>query len=288
MNLTDAEEMRLLLERHGFRFSRSMSQNFLTERWVPERMAESAGLDAASGALEVGPGVGCLTAELSRRSGRVCAVELDRSLRGVLEETLADCGNVELVFGDVLRMDLCKLAAEKLPGLRPVACANLPYNVTSPLIAKFIDAGCFDTMVFMVQREVAERLSAAPGTAEYSAFTIYVNWYCRTETLCDVPPTCFMPRPKVTSSVIRLTRRDAPPAPTADEALLWRTVRAAFCERRKTLRNALANGFPALGKERAAAALAETGLPPEIRGEALSPEQFALLADALKKSTETP
>ncbi len=283
MNLTDYNEIRALLNRHGFRFSKSLGQNFLTAAWVPERIAESAGLDGQTGVLEVGPGVGCLTEQLSRRSGKVLAVELDKALRPVLAETLAGRENVEILFGDVLKQDLPRLAEEKLPGLRPVVCANLPYNVTTPLLTAFLEAGCFETVTVMIQREVARRICAGPGTEDYSAFGLFVQWHCETELLFDVPPSCFVPQPKVTSSVIRLTRRSEKPFPVEDEQLIFRCIRAAFNQRRKTLVNALAAGIGGLSKEQAAQALWETGLDERIRGEAVSLEEYALLSDRIKE-----
>ncbi len=282
MELTSAPDIRLLLERHGFRFSKALGQNFLIAPWVPERIAEEAGLDGRTGVVEAGPGIGCLTAELAKRAGRVCAVELDRSLAPILEETLAGTENVDVVYGDALKLDLCKLIDDRLPGLRPVVCANLPYNVTSPLLSAFIDTGRFDTITVMVQREVARRLCAVESTAEYGAFTIYVNWSYAPEILFDVPPQCFMPAPKVTSSVIRLTRREGTAATVEDEALMFRVVRAAFSQRRKTLQNALSNGLAGYSRESVAAAIAACGLDPLVRGEALSVQMFAKLADLLK------
>ena len=211
MNLTDYSEIRALLARHGFRFSKSLGQNFLTAAWVPERIAEAAGLDEQTGVLEVGPGVGCLTEQLSLRAGKVLAVELDKALKPVLAETLAGRDNVEILFGDVLKQDLPALVREKLPGLRPVICANLPYNVTTPLLTAFLEAGCFEIVTVMIQREVARRICAGPGTADYGAFGLFVQWHCETELLFDVPPSCFVPQPKVTSSVIRLTKRAEKP-----------------------------------------------------------------------------
>ena len=181
MNLTDYSEIRALLARHGFRFSKSLGQNFLTAAWVPERIAEAAGLDEQTGVLEVGPGVGCLTEQLSLRAGKVLAVELDKALKPVLAETLAGRDNVEILFGDVLKQDLPALVREKLPGLRPVICANLPYNVTTPLLTAFLEAGCFEIVTVMIQREVARRICAGPGTADYGAFGLFVQWHCETE-----------------------------------------------------------------------------------------------------------
>ena len=281
MNLTDYNEIRALLARHGFRFSKSLGQNFLTAAWVPERIAEAACLDEQTGVLEVGPGIGCLTEQLSQRAGKVLAVELDKALKPVLAETLAGRENVELLFGDVLKQDLPALAAEKLPGLRPVICANLPYNVTTPLLTAFLEAGCFETVTVMIQREVAKRICAPAGTADYGAFGLFVQWHCETELLFDVPPSCFVPQPKVTSSVIRLTRRGEKPFSVQDEALLFRCVRAAFNQRRKTLSNALAAGVPGLDKALAEEVLLSCGLDPRIRGEAVDLGGFAAISDEI-------
>ena len=282
MNLTDINEIRALLSRHGFRFSKSMGQNFLTAGWVPEDIAEGALLDENTGVLEVGPGVGCLTEQLSKRAGKVLCVELDKSLKPVLAETLAGCDNVEIIFGDVLKQNLPELVREHLGGLRPVVCANLPYNVTTPLITAFLTAGCFDTVTVMIQREAAHRLCARPGTADYGLLTVLTAWYAELELLFDVPPHCFVPAPKVTSTVVRLRMRSAPPADVQDEALLFAVVRAAFSQRRKTLINALAAGVPGCDKARAAAAVAACGFDARVRGETLDPAQFAALSNALR------
>lgn len=283
MNLTDYHEIRSLLDRHGFRFSKSMGQNFLTAAWVPRRIAEEAGLDAQTGVLEVGPGIGCLTEQLSQRAGKVVSVELDKALKPVLAETLAGRDNVELVFGDVLKQDLPALVREKLPGLRPVVCANLPYNVTSPLLTAFLDADCFDTVTVMVQREVAKRICARAGMADYGAFGLFVQWHCETALLFEVPPSCFVPQPKVTSAVIRLQRRARPPVPVEDEKLLFQVVRAAFNQRRKTLVNALSAGIGGLSKEQAENVLKNCGFDPKIRGEAVELGGFARISDEIHR-----
>ena len=280
MFLTDYNEIRALLARHGFRFSKSLGQNFLTAAWVPERIADEAGLDETVGVLEVGPGIGCLTEQLSKRAGKVLSVELDRALQPILAETLTGCENVEVLFGDVLRQDLPALVKEVFPGLTPVVCANLPYNVTTPVLTKLIEAGCFERITVMIQREVARRICAGPGTADYGAFGLFVQWYCETELLFDVPPSCFVPQPKVTSTVIRLTRRERPPVGVKDEALLFRVIRAAFNQRRKTLVNALSAGL-GLGKERTERALTACGLDPKVRGEALDIAAFSAISDEL-------
>ncbi len=283
MNLTDINEIRELLARHGFRFSKSLGQNFLTAAWVPEQIAQSAEADEATGVLEVGPGIGCLTEQLARRAGKVVSIELDKALKPILRETLRDCGNVEIVYADVLKSDIPALVEEKLTGLRPVVCANLPYNVTSPLLTKLIEAECFETITVMIQREVARRICAAPNTADYGAFGIVVQWHMETELLFDVPPSCFVPQPKVTSSVIRLHRRQAPPAKVEDERLMFRVIRAAFNQRRKTLVNALSSQLTEVSKEQAAEAIRKCGFDERIRGEALGIGSFAEITDKLSE-----
>ena len=281
MNLTDYRDITALLQRHGFRFSKSMGQNFLTAAWVPQQIAAESGITAADGALEIGPGVGCLTAELAKTAGRVTAIELDERLRDVLGETLADFDNVSVVFADALKADLPAICAETL-GERPwKVCANLPYNVTTPLITAFLEAGCFESVTVMIQKEVAQRLCAAPGTGEYGAFSVLVQWYAEPKLLFDVPPHCFVPQPKVTSAVVRMDRRAAPPVSVDDEKLFFRTVRAAFAQRRKTLSNALRSAFSELDRAAIDSAMEETGLSPAVRGETLSIAQFAALSNAL-------
>ena len=290
MNLTDYNEIRALLARHKFRFSKSMGQNFLTAAWVPEDIAASAGLDEKTGVLEIGPGVGCLTRELSKRAGRVLCIELDKALKPILKETLSDCANVEVLYANALKEDLAALARERLPGLRPVVCANLPYNITSPVLTAIIEAGCFETVTVMIQREVARRICAGPGTADYGAFGIFVQWHMETELLFDVPPSCFVPQPKVTSSVIRLTRREQPPAAVSGEeaeAMMFRLVRAAFNQRRKTLVNAAASQIPGLDKERTERALTALGYDVRVRGEVLGVSDFVRLAEELR-GTQNP
>ena len=283
MNLTDYNEIRALLARHGFRFSKSLGQNFLTAAWVPERIAEEAGLDAQTGVVEVGPGIGCLTAELAKRAGKVVAVELDKALLPVLDETLADFSNVTIVPGDATKLDLAALVERELQGLRPVVCANLPYNVTSPLLTALIGSGCFETITVMIQREVARRICAKAGSPDYGAFGLFVQWHCETELLFDVPPGCFVPQPKVTSSVIRLTRRAAPPVAVSDEKLLFRVIRAAFNQRRKTLVNALSAALP-LDKGGLEKTLIGCGFDPRVRGESLDIGQFVVITEEILRS----
>ena len=281
MELTNINEIKELLSRHGFRFSKSMGQNFLTAAWVPRDIADSAELDEGTGVLEVGPGIGCLTKQLSLRAGKVLSVELDNALRPILAETLSECENVEVIFGDVLKQDIPSLVKEHFAGMRCAVCANLPYNVTSPLLTAFIEAECFEKITVMIQREVARRICAAPGTADYGAFGIFVQWHMETELLFDVPPSCFIPQPKVTSSVIRLRRRAAHPAETTDEQFLFKVIRAAFNQRRKTLINAISSQIPGVTKEQAERAVTESGFDARIRGETLNIGKFATIADKL-------
>ena len=281
MNLTNPSELKLLLGKHGFRFSKAMGQNFLIASWVPERIALEAGIDEGTGVLEVGPGVGCLTHELAQYAGRVLAVELDERLRPVLRETLADCENAEVLFGDVLKQNLPELVKEHFPGLRPVVCANLPYNVTSPLLTAFLEAGCFETVTVMIQREVAKRLCAKPGTADYGAFTVFTQWHAEPEILFDVSPGCFLPAPKVTSSVVKLTVRKAPPVEVQSEKRFFAVVRAAFNQRRTPLGNARSSGLSGVTKEQIRQAIADCGLDEKVRGEALGIAEFARLSDRL-------
>lgn len=287
MDLCNINVIKLLLNKHGFRFSKSMGQNFLTAAWVPERIAEEAGLDEYTGVMEVGPGIGCLTEQLAQRAGRVVTVELDTALKPVLEETLAEHNNVEIVFGDVLKQNIPQLVAEKLDGLRPVVCANLPYNITTPVLTTFLKADCFDGIYVMIQREVAKRICAKAGTADYGAFTVFAQWYATTEILFDVSPDCFVPQPKVTSSVIYLKPRKEPPAAVESEAFFFRVVRAAFAQRRKTLLNALSSDFGNLSKERLNDIIVSCGLDSRIRGEVLDIPAFAQLANSIFDVTST-
>lgn len=281
MNLCDIQTIRAVLGRHGFHFSRSLGQNFLTDESVPRRIAEMSGAAEAKNAVEVGPGMGCLTAELCRRAEKVVAVELDRALLPVLDETLAEFDNFEVVQGDVLALDLAALCRDKFGDGRAVACANLPYYITTPAITALLESGAFEQVTVMVQKEVAQRICAAPGTAAYSAFTIYVQYHAAAEILFDVPADCFVPRPKVDSAVLRLRPLKEPAVKTQDEKLFFALVRAAFNMRRKTLVNALGPVLgSSMGKEEIIELVLSVGLDARVRGERLSLQDFARLADA--------
>ena len=284
MDLCDIREIKSLLARHGFHFSKSMGQNFLIQSWVPRDIAAASGAGSGVGVLEIGPGIGPLTDRLAGLADRVAAVELDRSLLPVLAETMAGHDNVEIVPGDILKLDVPALVGEKLAGLTPIVCANLPYNITTPVLTALLEARCFASITVMIQREVARRICAAPGTPDYGAFSIYCQVHAGTELLFDVPPDCFLPAPKVTSSVLRLTPRPLP-AEIEDAAFFFRVVRAAFAQRRKTLLNALGAAFGGqVSKEELAGLLAGCGLPSDVRGERLGIPEFAALARALRQT----
>ena len=282
MNLTDIRDIKALLARHGFHFSRSMGQNFLIADWVPRRIADAAGPDEHCAVLEIGPGIGPLTRQLAARAGRVAAVELDRALLPILAQTLADCPNVEIIHGDVMKLDLAQLAADRFDGFTAMACANLPYNITTPAITRLLEAGCFRSVTLMIQREVARRVCAPPGTSDCGAFSLFCQYHAQCELLFEVPPDCFLPAPKVTSAVVRLTPRTIPPVEGSPDAI-FAVVRAAFAQRRKTLLNGLSAAYgQRFSKDRLRRIIADCGLPENVRGEQLGLEQFAALAKALQ------
>ena len=280
MDLCDRREIQALLERHGFRFSKAMGQNFLIEGWVPRDIADACGADERTGVLEIGPGIGPLTSQLAQRAGKVVSVELDRRLYPVLRETMAGADNFTLIEGDAMKLDFPQVAAEYFPGLRPILCANLPYNITTPLLTKCVESRCFDSLTVLIQKEVAQRICAVAGTAEYGAFTVLMQYYTAPELLFTVPPTCFLPAPKVTSAVIRCPVRKAPPVDVVSESALWRTVKAGFALRRKTLVNSLQTGYR-LPKEQLAEIVTSCGLSPTVRGERLTLADYAQLTNAL-------
>ena len=281
LNVCDIQVMRPLLAEHGFHFSKAKGQNFLIANWVPQQIAEDSGVDAGAGVLEIGPGIGPLTQQLALRAGKVCAVELDTRLAPILERTVGEFENLEIIWGDVLKLDVPALVREKFAGLRPMACANLPYYITSPILTALLEAECFDAVTVMVQKEVAQRIAAKPGTPDYSAFTVFCQFYAEPELLFDVPAGCFMPQPKVTSAVITLRTRKSLPWEIADKEIFFRTVRASFAMRGKKLSNGLASGFPELGKTGAAEVIAAAGFDANVRGETLGIPEFARIANAI-------
>ena len=283
INVCDIQVMKPLLASHGFHFSKAKGQNFLIANWVPESIAREAGVDETAGVLEIGPGIGPLTQQLCLRAGKVCAVEVDERLKPILDLTVGEFSNLEILWGDVLKQDVPALVKEKFAGLRPMACANLPYYITSPILTALLEAECFESVTVMVQKEVAQRIAAQPGSADYSAFTVFCQYYAQPELLFDVPAHCFVPQPKVTSAMVILRVRQARPWDIHDEQLFFRVVRAAFAQRRKKLSNGLASGFPELGKQGAAEVLQAAGFDANVRGETLGIPEFARIANEIAR-----
>ena len=283
IKVCDINVMKPLLAEYGFHFSKAKGQNFLTASWVPESIAADSGVDKTVGVLEIGPGIGPLTQQLCLRAGKVCAVELDTRLEPILKQTVGEFDNLEILWGDILKQDIPALVQERFRGLRPMACANLPYYITSPILSALLEANCFEAVTVMVQKEVAQRIAAEPGSADYSAFTVFCQYYAEPEILFDVPPHCFMPQPKVTSAVVTLRTRKEMPWQIDDENIFFRTVRASFAMRRKTLQNGLASGFPELGKNGISEVIAACGLPSTVRGETLDIPTFAAIANEIAR-----
>lgn len=281
IDVCNAQVMKPLLEKHGFHFSKAKGQNFLIAGWVPEEIARQSGVNETVGVLEIGPGIGPLTQQLALRAGKVCAVELDSRLKPILQETVGEFQNLNILWGDVLKQDIPQLVKEQFGDLHPMACANLPYYITSPILSKLLEAKCFEAVTVMVQKEVAVRIAAKPGTADYSAFTVFCQYYAQPELLFDVPAHCFMPQPKVTSAVITLRVRKELPWDILDEKMFFRVVRASFAMRRKTLQNGLSSGFPELGKETVRDILSTCGFPENVRGETLGIPEFAQIANEI-------
>ena len=275
--LSDIGTIKDILSRHGFTFSKSLGQNFLINPSVCPRMAELSGAGEGVGVIEVGPGIGVLTNELCRLADKVVAVELDKRLLPVLEETLAEHDNVKVVNADILELDLHRLIADEFEGMRVTVCANLPYYITSPVIMKLLEERLpIEAVTVMVQKEAAQRICAPVGSRMSGAVTVSVNYYAEPELLFHVSAGSFMPAPKVDSAVIRLNIRSEPPVET-DEQRFFRVVKAAFSQRRKVISNSLSSG---LGMDKASviAALEQAGVSPTARAEALSLEDFAAVA----------
>ena len=281
LNVCDIQVMKPLLAQHGFHFSKAKGQNFLIAPWVPQSIAEDAGVDETAGVLEIGPGIGPLTQQLCLRAGKVIAVELDTRLKPILDLTVGQFENLNILWEDVLNLNIPELVKEQFGSLRPMACANLPYYITSPILTALLEADCFDSVTVMVQKEVAQRIAAAPGSPDYSAFSVFCQYYAQPELLFDVPAHCFLPQPKVTSAVIHLKVRKARAWGALDEKIFFRTVRASFAQRRKKLSNGLAAGFPELGKAGAARVIAAAGFDANVRGETLSIPDFVKIANAI-------
>ena len=274
--------IRDLLNIHGIKPSKSMGQNFLTDACVPEKIVKRSGIDMSKGVLEVGPGLGALTSELCLVAKKIVSVELDKRLIPVLQGLFSDQKNVEIIRGDILKMDIGKLVNEKMSGMECHVCANLPYNITTPAITAFIESGVFKTLVVMVQKEVAHRICAKPGSPEYGAFSVFANYHSTPEILFNVAPESFMPRPKVTSSVVKMNIREKSLLEKDMEKTFFRVVRAAFGQRRKTLVNALFAVFEKTHSKADITGIVEKcGFDPRVRGEVLSIEEYILLCNHL-------
>ncbi|MGN1443734.1 MAG: 16S rRNA (adenine(1518)-N(6)/adenine(1519)-N(6))-dimethyltransferase RsmA [Acutalibacteraceae bacterium] len=279
--LSDINVIKDVLSRHGFSFSKALGQNFLVNPTVCPKMAEECGADENTGVIEIGAGIGVLTKELAKRAKKVVSVELDTRLLPVLDETLAEFDNVEIVNADIMKIDLNKLIEEKFGGMKVAVCANLPYYITSPVITMLLESKIpIESVTVMIQKEVADRLTAPVGSRDSGAVTVCVNYFSKPEKLFDVKRGSFMPMPKVDSAVIRLTVRKEPPVPVDDEKKFFRLVKAAFSMRRKTALNSISSGL-GIPKPEVEQALADVGLDLNVRAEKLTLSDFAALSNNL-------
>lgn len=275
-----------ILQKYQFSFQKKFGQNFLIDTHVLDKIIRAAEITKEDMVLEIGPGIGTMTQYLAEAAGKVIAVEIDRNLIPILSETLSMYDNVRIINEDVLKLDIRKLAEEENQG-RPIkVVANLPYYITTPIIMGLFEGQVpVESITVMVQKEVADRMQTGPGSKDYGALSLAVQYYAKPYIVANVPPNCFMPRPKVGSAVIRLTRHDTPPVQVKDEGLMFEIIRASFNQRRKTLANGLNNSsrlsYP---KEVIAEAVEKLGKEPSIRGEALTLEEFARLSDILSES----
>jgi 16S rRNA (adenine1518-N6/adenine1519-N6)-dimethyltransferase len=274
-----------VLQKYGFTFQKKFGQNFLIEPGILDTIVRAAGVTEEDCVLEIGPGIGTMTQYLAEKAGKVIAVEIDKALIPILADTLSAYNNVTVINEDILKLDINRLAEEQNGGKPFKVVANLPYYITTPIIMQLFESHVpLSSITIMVQTEVAERMQVGPGTKDYGALSLAVQYYSRPEIVTHVPPTCFMPRPNVGSTVIKLNRYENPPVETANEAFMFALIRASFNQRRKTLMNGLnnASGLP-VSKDEVAAALEKMGLPLTVRGETLTLEQFAELGTLLFK-----
>lgn len=271
-----------ILEKYGFSFKKSLGQNFLVDTNILHNIVDEADLTKKKGAIEIGPGIGALTEQLGRAAGKVMAIEIDQRLLPILQDTLSPFDNIEVVHGDVLELDLRSLITEKLAGVEKLSVvANLPYYVTTPILMKLLEERLpLENIVVMIQKEVAERIAAKPGTKDYGSLSVAAQFYAETEVAMIVPASVFIPRPNVDSAVIRLKVRDRPQVEVDDQDVFFRVVRCSFAQRRKTLLNNLMNGlFLKTQKDEVIQMLSDIGIEPTRRGETLSIEEFARLAN---------
>ena len=285
--LGSPKETIAVLKKYDFQFQKKFGQNFLVDTHVLEKIMDSAEVAKEDCVLEIGPGIGTMTQYLCERAGEVIAVEIDKKLIPVLQETLSAYDNVTVINEDILKVDIAMLARQKNGGRPLKVVANLPYYITTPIIMDLLESRVpLESVTVMVQKEVAERMRAKPGTKDYGALSLAVAYYAEAYLAANVPPNCFMPRPKVGSAVIRLTCHKEPPVRVKDEHHMFRLIRASFNQRRKTLQNGLYNDSGlSYAKEEISAAIQSMGLAPAVRGEALTLEQFACLSDALQEGS---
>lgn len=272
-----------VLQKYNFHFQKKFGQNFLIDTHVLERIISEAGVTKDDFVVEIGPGIGTMTQYLCEAAGAVAAVEIDKNLIPILHDTLSEYDNVEIINEDILKVDIAALAMEKNGGKPIKVVANLPYYITTPIIMGLFESHVpIESITVMVQKEVADRMQCGPGSKDYGALSLAVQYYAKPQIVANVPPNCFMPRPNVGSAVIRLTRHEKPPVEVTDEKLMFRLIRASFNQRRKTLVNGLKNASDlSFTKEQIEAAIGAIGQPLTIRGEALTLSQFAQLANEL-------
>lgn len=281
--LGNPSETIAVLQKYNFNFQKKFGQNFLIDTHVLDKIIESAGITSDDCVLEIGPGIGTMTQYLAEAAREVVAVEIDKKLIPILEDTLSAYDNVTVINEDILKVDIARLVQERNAGKPIKVVANLPYYITTPIIMGLFESHVpLKSITIMVQKEVAERMQVGPGSKEYGALSLAVQYYAQPEIVANVPPNCFMPRPNVASAVIRLNRYEEPPVTTCDERRMFDIIRASFNQRRKTLANSLSNEQKLhLTREEVTAALEQMGLNPLIRGEALTLEQFAQLSNIL-------
>jgi 16S rRNA (adenine1518-N6/adenine1519-N6)-dimethyltransferase len=289
MSLGISAKTRKLLKQHNIVLKKSLGQNFLTDAHVLQRIIDAADLDDQSGVIEIGPGLGALTEGLAQRAQKVVAIELDNRLIPVLEQLFIDQSNVEMVHADALKLDFAQLVSDKFQSCSEVhVVANLPYYVTSPILVKLLESGLsLSSIVVMIQKEVAERILARPGTKAYGSLSVFAQYFSEPSKVVQVPSHVFVPRPQVDSMVIKLAIRSKPPVPVEDESFFFQVVRASFAKRRKTLLNSLSSSLPfPMEKKRLEELILHIGIDPSSRGEMLSIESFAQLSNVLLQERE--
>ncbi len=282
--LGNPKETIAILQKYNFNFQKKFGQNFLIDTHVLDKIIDNAHITGDDFVLEIGPGIGTMTQYLCERARKVAAVEIDKNLIPILEHTLSEYNNIEIIHSDILKMDIAALVRGKNGGMPIKVAANLPYYITTPIIMELFESRVpIDSITIMVQKEVADRMQALPGSKDYGALSLAVQYYAKPEIVANVPPNCFMPRPKVGSAVIRLCRYENPPVYVEDEKLMFQVIRASFNQRRKTLANGLSNsGEIHLDKESIQECIQSLGVPAAVRGETLTLQQFATLSNIIK------